>query len=265
MCHICAIYGHPEATFWNVKYFEQIYRHHATHQNYHLYRTELLSILKSMAGAYPDTRVYSHMIALESTPGGDLEKARQYSLLGLERPTRPRGYEVALIYAGRLLQDHTEAMKALQLAMELLSHPVQIPVDGDPFPFATRLRWIYKYQSLETVAAVFYERAQRMSNPTDARSLLKIRNEVLKFRRSLKSHLFALGVKPGEEEFRLFTPGTIDEMMFQLLDPEAVLEEEEMMKIAPSTSSRTVDVKGPNMRVLSLREGLEALSRLSGK
>ena len=248
-----------------MKYFEQIYRHRATHQNYHLYRNELLSILKSMAGAYPDTRVYSHMIALESTPGGDLEKARQYSLLGLERATRPRGYEVALIYAGRLLQDHTEAMKALQLAMELLSHPVEIPIDGDPFPFATKLRWIYKYQTLETVATVFYERAQRMLNPSDARSLLKIRNEVLKFRRSLKSHLFALGVKPGEEEFRLFTPGTIDEMMFQLLDPEAVLEEEEMMKIAPSTSSKAVDVKGLNMRMFSLKEGLEAVSRLSQK
>jgi hypothetical protein len=205
------------------------------------------------------------MIILESTPGGDLEKARQYSLLGLERATRPRGYEVALVHAGRLLQDHTEAIKALQLAMELLSHPVQIPVDGDPFPFATKLRWVYKYQTLETVAAVFYERAQRMSNPGDARSLLKIRNEVLNFRRSLKSHLFALGMKPGEEELRLFAPGTIDEIMFQLLDPEAVLEEEEMMKIAPSTSSRTVDLTEPSMRMLSLREGLAAVSRLSGK
>ena len=38
-----------------------------------------------------------------------------------------------------------------------------------------------------------------------------------------------------------------------------------MMKISPSTSSRTVDVKEPRMRILSLREGLEAVSRLSGK
>ena len=217
-----------------------------------------------MAGAYPDTRVYSHLVALELTPGGSLEKARQYTVLGLERATRPRGYETALIYAGKLLQDHTEAMKALQLALELLSQPLQKAPEADRFPFATRLRWIYKYQMLKSVADVFYERAQRMSDSADARGLLKVRNEVMKSRRSLKMHLQMLGVKPGEEGFKLFTPGTIDEIMFQLLDPEAVLEEEEMMKISPSGTTRELDVR-ENMRTLTLTEGLEAVARLSGK
>ena len=215
-----------------------------------------------MAGAYPDTRVYSHMIALELTPGGDLDKARHYCVLGLERATRPRGYEIALIYAGKLLQDHNEAMKALQLAMELLYHPIQTPKAGDPFPFATRLRWVYKYQTLESVAEVLYERARGMSNPGDAKECLKIRNEVLKYRRSLRPHLLAMGVKSGEEEFRLYMPGTIDEMMFQLLDPEAVLEEEEMM---PNQLRRKVDIEGQNMRILSLTEGPETVERLPGK
>ena len=259
--HICAIYGHPEATFWNVKYFQRLYRHHAKHPNYHLYRKELIEILKSMGGAYPDTRVYSHMVALELTPGGDLEKARHYSLLGLERATRPRGYEISLVYAGKLLQDHQEAMKALQLAIQLLSHPIRVPKDGDPFPFATRLRGIYKYQTLEFVADVLYERAQGMSNAMDARELLKTRDEVLRYRRSLKPHLTAMGVKPGDEEFRLYIPGTIDEMMFQLLDPEAVLEEEELM---PKPRA-TIDGGSQRLQILSLTESMDTVAELQGK
>ena len=51
------------------------------------------------------------------------------------------------------------------------------------------------------------------------------------FRRGLRPQLVAAGAGKTEEEWNWFVPKSLDEMMFQLLDPEAVLEEEEMMKI----------------------------------
>lgn len=229
--HICAIYGHPEALFWNVQYFEHLYRYHAKSPNYHLYRKEILSILESFAGAYPDTRAYSYMVALECAPGGDLDQARKYSLRSLERATRPRGYELALIHAGKLLLDHGEALKALSLASEMLMQPARVSNDADPFPFATRQRMLYNYRTLGTVAQVLYERTKDLPNE-DAREVMKRRNEVLKFRYSMKPQLHALGVQPGDEEYKLFSQTSIDEIMYQLLDPEAVLEEGAIMKRA---------------------------------
>lgn len=237
IAHICAIYGHPEATFLNVQLFHRLYRHNAKNPNYHFYKTELLDILKSFAGTYPDSRAYSHMIQLETRPGGNLENARQYCILGLERPTRPRGYEVALIHAGQLLLDHTEAMKAFQLAMQLLSQPI---LSSDPivsFPFATRQRLLYKYQSLDILAEALCERAKSTINVDDARMLNQFRLETLILRRALRPQLIASGAGRGEEEWKYFAPKSLDEMMFQLLDPEAVLEEEEMMKIRPAVGS----------------------------
>jgi hypothetical protein len=227
--HICAIYGHPEAIFWNVEYFQNVYRFHAKKFRYHLYRKEILAILQSFAGAYPDTRAYSYMVALESTPGGDLEQARKYSLWSLERATRPRGFELALINAGKLLVDHGEAMKALSLAAELLMQPVCFSYEADPFPFATRQRLLYNYRTLEAVAQVLYERARELRND-DAKEVMKRRNDVLKFRYSMKRQLRESGVQPGDEDYKLFTQTSIDDIMYQLLDPEAVLEEEEIMK-----------------------------------
>ena len=171
------------------------------------------------------------MVALESTPGGDLEQARKYSLWSLERATRPRGYELALINAGKLLLDHGEAMKALSLAAELLMQPVRLPYEADPFPFATRQRLLYNYQALETVAQALYESTRELHND-GAKEVMRRRNEVLKFRYSMKQQLRELGVQPGDEDHKLFTQKSIDEIMYQLLDPEAVLEEEAMMKRA---------------------------------
>ena len=194
------------------------------------------------------------MIALECTPGGDLEKARQYAILSLERSTRPRAYEVALISAGRLLQDHPEAMKALQLAIQLLMRPVPSS-DPELFPFATKLRWIYKFQTLDWAAEVLNDRAGSMINSADARELGRMRNEVLLYRRSLKPRLLALGVKPGEEGYK-FADGTMDEIMFQLLDPEAVLEEEEMMRIAPSMARPKLEFEPQSSRISFLSKGM---------
>jgi len=228
--HICAIYGHPEATFTNAELFQRLYRFNAKHSNYHFYKAELLDILKSFAGSFPDSRAYSHMIALERTPGGNLEKARRYCVLCLQRPTRPRGYETALIHAGQLLLDHTEATKAFQLAFQLLSQPI-LPDQGSPFPFATKQRLTYKYQTLELLATSLFERSKTTVNAEDMRLLHQFRAEVLMFRRGLRPQLVAAGAGKTEEEWNWFVPKSLDEMMFQLLDPEAVLEEEEMMKI----------------------------------
>jgi hypothetical protein len=230
IAHICVIYGHPEATFLNVQLFRRLYRHQAKHPNYHHYKTELLDILKSFAGAFPDSRAYSHMITLETTPGGNLDNARQYCISGLQRPTRPRGYEIALIQAGQLLLNHKEATKAFQLALQLLAQSYS-PDYGTPFPFATRLRLAYKYQTLDMLANTIYERVKTTVDSDDARMLNQIRSEALNIRRGLRPRLVAVGVGQNEEEWNYVAPKSLDEMMFQLLDPEAVLEEEEMMKI----------------------------------
>lgn len=172
------------------------------------------------------------MILLETGPGGNLENARRYSILGLERPTRPRGYEVALIHAGQLLLDLEEAIKAFQLSMQLLAQPISSdPVN--PFPFATRQRLVYKYQSLDLLASTLYDRGKASVNVDDARKLHQLRAEALTIRRTLRPQLVAAGAGKTEEEWNYFAPKSLDEMMFQLLDPEAVLEEEEMMKIRP--------------------------------
>jgi hypothetical protein len=46
----------------------------------------------------------------------------------------------------------------------------------------------------------------------------------------MKRQLRESGVQPGDEDYKLFTQTSIDDIMYQLLDPEAVLEEEGMMK-----------------------------------
>ena len=253
LSQICSIYGHPESTFLNVQFFSRLNRAHAQHPNYHLYRKELLDILHSFAAVYPDTRAYTYMIALECTPGGSIEKARQYVVLSLERATRPRGYEVALISAGKLLLDHADALKALRLAIELLMQPV--PAE-DVFLFASRLRLLYKVQTLEWVADVLRERASSLTDSADARELLRMRDEVLLFRRGLKSRLRELGVRPEEEDY-LFAETTMDEIMYQLIDPEAVLEEEEMMKISPSTTRRKIEFGLHNSRLSLLSKGFD--------
>src|SRR5436305_8478569 len=168
-------------------------------------------MLKPMAGAYPDTRVYSSLIALESTPGGNIQKAREYVVAGLERPTRPREYETALIYAGKLLLDDNEALRALKLAMELLAVPVVDNLEGHTFPFATKLRLLYKYRSLGDVVNVLYARTYNM-NSNDSRQLFKIRDDVRGFQASLGKQIMKMGVKHGEEMYTLYSPGSIDEM-----------------------------------------------------
>jgi len=185
------------------------------------------------------------MVALECTPGGNLEKARKYSLLSLERATRPRGYELALVNAGKLLVDHGEALKALNLASEMLMQPVRLTSDADPFPFATRQRMLYNYQTLGMVGQVLYERAKELQSE-DAREVMKRRNEVLKFRYSMKPQLRALGVQPEDEDHKLFTPTSIDEIMYQLLDPEAVLEEAAMIQRAPAHANSQAEREKKN-------------------
>jgi hypothetical protein len=181
-----------------------------------------------MADNYPDTRVYANMIALELLPGGDLHRAQRLCLAGLERPTRPREYERILISAGRILTDPADAMKALKLAVRLLMQDIQKP-DPDPFPFATRKSWLYKIRSLEDLAKVLYERAKSFHDD-DGRAALKLRSEVLGMRRDLKAQMGSLGLQPGEEENRLYTAKTLDDILYQLVDPEAVLHEKKMMK-----------------------------------
>src|SRR6202022_1781562 len=111
------------------------------------------------------------------------------------------------------------------LALQLLTAKV---VEGE-FEFANRLRWVYKLQCLEELAGTILERAKSLPS-VESRMWLKFRADVLAVRLELRRQLKGV-IKPGEEEARLFVTGTLDEMMFQLLDPEAVLEEEEMMGI----------------------------------
>jgi hypothetical protein len=174
------------------------------------------------------------MISLELKPGGNQDKARQYCLAGLERPTRPREYERILIHAGSLLVDYNESFKTLTLAMELLMQGV----DSTTFSFALRRRWVYKFESMGVLAGVLFERSKWLGRD-EARRFLKFRAEVMGLRRELRKMLEGMGV--DVEEGQLFSAGTLDEMMFQLLDPEAVLEEEDLMKIRPAgrTDSNT--------------------------
>ena len=181
------------------------------------------------------------MVALQCLPGGDLEQARKYSLRSLERATRPRGYELALIHAGKLLLDHGEALKALSLASEILMQLARVSSDADPFPFATRQRMLYNYRTLGTVAQVLYVRTKDLPNE-DAREVMKRRNEILKFRYSMKPQLHALGVQPGDEDYKLFSQTSVDEIMYQLLDPEAVLEEAAIMKRAPVRATAQAEI-----------------------
>jgi hypothetical protein len=228
VAHIAAILGHPEALFCNVTWFQQLYRHHASSEDYPFYRAALLALLRPMADNYPDTRVFANMIALELLPHGDFNQAQRLCLSGLERPTRPREYERILISAGRLLTDPTDAMKAFKLAVRLLMQHIHAP-DPDPFPFATRQRLLYKIRSLEDLAKVLYERAESF-HTDDVRVALKLRAEVLGMRRGLKAQMVSLGLQPGEEKNRLCTAKTLDDILYQLVDPEAVLHEEAMIK-----------------------------------
>ena len=225
-----ATLGHAESIFQNVKSFENALQSFAKMPQYHEYREETLQTLERIAGAYPDTRAYAHMISLERTPGGNLDRARQYCLLGLERPTRPKGYELTLIHTGEVLHDYTDAMKALKLAVEIIVSDVEAPTN-DPFPFATRQRWIAKYMALETVARVLLSRAKEMTHSSDARDIAKFRASVLAVKKEMKDRLTGVGSFPLDEQWKLFTTRSLDDILFQLLDPEAVLEEEELMKI----------------------------------
>ena len=222
-----------------------------------MYRRVLAEILESIAGRYPDTRAATTLAALECTYGGDVEKARRYCVAGLQRPTRPRSYETALIYAGKLIPDIYDAVNALQTAMDLLVSPV-IPVldemGKDKFPFATRQRWIYKYQNLQFLADVIRQRGGRQSDFTYAREMMRIREQVLLVRRGVRKKLEELGVVSGQDDFKFFYPGTIDEMMFDLLDPEVILEQEESMRsksleMGGSEENKTLEGGEPPHRV----------------
>jgi hypothetical protein len=137
-----------------------------------------------------------------------------------------------LIYAGKLLPDINEAASALQAALDLLVRPV-IPVLGeggeDRFPFASKQRWIYKYQSLRFLAEVLRERCSGASSE-HAREMNRIREQVLLVRRKLKKKLEEMAIPGVQEDFKCFHPTTIDEILFELLDPEIILEQEEFMK-----------------------------------
>jgi hypothetical protein len=224
------VYGHPESTFMNVNYFLQL--HPTRAMSHSTYRHEMGDILQHLAGAYPDTRASTALAQLECCPGGDVHRARKYCAVGLQRATRPRGYEVALIYAGKLLPALNEAASALQTALDLLVKPV-IPVLGarreDRFPFASKQRWIYKYQTLGFLAEVLRERCSGVSSEY-AREMNRIREQVLLVRWELKKKLEKMGIPGVQENFKCFLPTTIDEMLFELLDPEIILEQEEFMK-----------------------------------
>lgn len=242
-----------------MKYFQSLYFYQAKSPEYHKYRRGISDILESMVGSYPDTRASTALAALECTYGGDIEKARKYCVTGLQRATRPRGFETALIYAGKLIPDIHEAVNALQMAVDLLVAPVISAADEmgkDRFPFATKQRWIYKYQNLQLLAQVIKQRGLSQNNSTYAREMMRIREQVLLFRRDVKKKLEELGVS-GQETFKLFYPGTIDEMMFELLDPEVVLDQEEFMKNVPAEAPHAeggeglekVEIRKPVQRV----------------
>ena len=232
-----------------------------------MYRRGIAEILESIAGRYPDTRAATALAALESTYGGDVEKARRYCVAGLQRPTRPRGYEMALIYAGKLIPDIYDAVNALQTAMDLLVSPV-IPVldemGKDKFPFATRQRWIYKYQNLQFLADVIRQRGGRQSDFTYAREMMRIREQVLLVRREVRKKLEELGMVSGQDDCKFFYPGTIDEMLFELLDPEVVFEQEEFMRskgfeVANSEESEALEGGDPLHRVQGVERIVEGV------
>jgi len=265
LMHYLAIFGHPESLFQNVVSFQSLNPRMAVQFHYHLYRDELLGILRDIAGTYPDTRAYGHMIALERTRGGNLDRARQYCLQGLERPTRPKGYEFTLIHAGELIIDHTEAMKALGLALELLIHGTSEPENhNDPFPFATKQRLIYKCQGLERLADALFFRAGKLPQASEAREISKFRAEVLVLRRKLKGRLTSMGVAVGEESWNIFPYRDFDDVLFQLLDPEAVLEEEELMQLRPVRSDVRSEVAELQSRLQEEAGSSESEGNIAG-
>jgi hypothetical protein len=193
------------------------------------YRQDLAGFLEPMAPSYPDTRIYSYLVALELMEGGSRAKAKRHCLDALQRPTRPRNYEYALINAGMLFPDDGEVLNALQLAYQLMAQPVVLPGQSDQFPFATKRRLVYRYHGLERVASVLFDRAKTMFENAESRQILRLRSEVLSFRHSLQPQLFAAGVKEGDPEMTSYPRTlTLDDMMFELVDPEVVLEEERM-------------------------------------
>ena len=232
--HVCTIYGHPEATMLQVRRLEGISRkQQGPHQTrFPFYRRELAQLLEPVARSYPDTRIYSYLVSLELMEGGSRNQAKIHCLDALQRPTRPRSYELALINAGMLLPDDGEALNALQLAYQLLAQPVLLPGQSDQFPFATKRRLVYRYHGLERVASLLFDRAKTMYENADSKEILRLRSEVLTVRRSLKPHLFAAGVKEGDPEMTSYPRTlTLDDMMFELVDPEVVLEEEKVKKL----------------------------------
>jgi hypothetical protein len=234
VAHVCSVYGHPEATMLQVRVLQGISsKQQGPHQTrFPFYRRELAGLLEPVARAYPDTRIYSYLVALELMEGGSRNNAKRYTLDALQRPTRPRDYELALINAGKLVPDDGEALNALQLAYQLMAHPILLPGQTDRFPFATKRRLIYRYHNLERVASVLFDRAKAIFHSDDSNQILRLRSDVLSCRRSLKPHLLAAGVKEGDPEMTSYPRSlTLDDMMFELVDPEVVLEEEKMTKI----------------------------------
>jgi hypothetical protein len=234
-----ATFGHAESIFQNIRHFESA-KHLTEKPQYNSYRDQTITTLESLADAYPDTRPYSAMITLERTTGGNLDRARQYTLRGLERATRPRGYEMILINAGAVLPDSIEGMKALRLALELLVSGIQ-QVQSDPFPFATIQRWISNYLALKNVSEVIRLKARDIANSTDARDLAKFRATVLAVKKEVKNRLQEKGVDVNVRKVGIFPSRSLDDILFQLLDPEAVVEEEELMKIRPVRDRQRAD------------------------
>lgn len=224
---MCVVFGHPEMTMMQAQKFSKLTRSYKIpNDRYHFYREDLLELLKPMADTYPDTRIYSTMCSIELLRGGNRTKALRYALQGLERPTRPRGYELALIQAGRMLPDGDDALNAFQLAFQLLTQPFLLPGQSDRFPFATKRRLAYRLQALDNLAEALWFRAVHVVGGEGSRRFLQFRTEVLEARHSLKPECIKAGLinKNGEAIYK--SAMTLDEMLFELLDPEVVLEEE---------------------------------------
>jgi hypothetical protein len=227
LAHICVVFGHPEMTMMQAQIFSKLTQRYKLPSNhYHLYREDLLDLLKPMADTYPDTRICSTLCSIELLRGGSRTKALRYALQGLERPTRPRGYEMALIQAGRLLPEADDALNAFQLALQLFNRPIVLPGQNDRFPFATKRRLAYRLQGLDHLAAALWFRAVNVVGCEGSRRFLELRTEVLDFRHSLKPECIEAGLIDKDGEAKYKSPMTLDEMLFELVDPEVVLEEE---------------------------------------
>lgn len=242
--------GHPESVFDNVRYF-----YPPTNTiglpAYIKYGRDLSSRIKDLVEDFPDVRPHHYLSTLERPMGAsDRKLVRKITRMALDRDRPSRGYGELWTDVLRRSKDpfnHADVIEAIRRTTEWFVQPLDLPVNQDPFPFATRSRLLRKDVDFRGFARILELRIGDLTGRNSKIwSLLSWRLD--EYRKRLKKHIIEL-----EEQNHLVDQAIInwdlDCIFFDLVPPEAVVYEETMLR------------RMRMMRMMELQDNLRAKVR----